>query len=81
MSIEKEEEQILKNIDDKKSELKLLYKMLEDIEERKFSSSDKYVKCVCLECNGQGNTKIEDRRIICPVCNGKGYMWVKKWDQ
>ena len=44
--------------------------------------SDKYVKIVCPECNGEGYKKDDQRKKhICPLCNGKKWVWALQYKE
>jgi len=37
-------------------------------------------KIVCFHCNSLGRIKKEDgSQTLCPTCEGKGYVWLKKY--
>jgi len=81
MNIDDREKETLVEIEETQSKLKQLFFKLERIAEEKFEQDNSYIKCNCLECNAVGHIRHEDKKIICPTCNGKRYMWVKKFDE
>jgi len=65
-------------------------KKLEELSNEYYEADSSYVKVQCLTCGGVGYIPSEDgsKKVVCknealPMlsCNGKGYIWMKKWKQ
>ena len=64
------------------SRLKNIDKEIIKYRDQLFELSDKYVKIVCPECNGEGYKKDkEGRKHICPLCNGKKWIWALSYKE
>lgn len=37
------------------------------------------VQVMCFNCGGVGYLKVEDRRKVCEICQGNGYLWMRVW--
>jgi len=45
---------------------------------KKYELDPQMVRVNCIQCGGLGRVKGEDGKpVICPVCNGEGYNWMK----
>ena len=71
-------------------ELNNVQKEIEELAESYKELDDNYVKVNCLTCGGSGIIEDKDtgRKVICknPMipelgCNGKGYLWLSKYDK
>jgi len=63
-------------------ELEETTKELVGLAEKVYERSPEYVKVVCLSCNGKGTVDTEEgKKIRCQVCQGKCFMWVKRFQE
>lgn len=71
--------EINKEIEVTQSKLESLFKQLEELIEKEKETDDRYIKCICINCDGIGYVPEKDKHVVCPLCRGRQYMWVKKY--
>lgn len=62
-------------------ELNEIQKLIEEKTEQYYILSDDMVRVVCINCQGMGYGKDGEKKVICQVCKGKQYMWLKKFKE
>ena len=70
---------VTKQLTDRMDEIDELTIKLKHLREKLREEDDDYMKCECLNCDGVGWYKDDNRKKICETCDGKRYMWVKKF--
>lgn len=71
---------IKSKIKEHKEEIKKLEKKLISIEEEYQSDHTDHIKIVCPNCFGLGGKRESQGGLkICVLCDGKGYIWGKKY--
>jgi len=49
--------------------------------EKRLATDKNFLKANCPICNATGWIREENKKIVCPTCNGKCYIWVKKYKE
>jgi len=62
-------------------DLDKIQKELSTYMEKYYEVTDDYVKVTCVQCGGLGYLQLEGSKKICNVCNGKEFIWLKKWKE
>jgi len=77
------QEEIMELIDTLNDQIEKLLDEANELMYRQLELDDKYIEIECLRCSGHGWTKLQDggKKIICPSCNGKCFIWAKKYNK
>lgn len=68
-------------------EIQKLQTEIETIVEQSYAIDDTKIRITCFPlsaggCSGKGYVTLEDgKKHICPVCNGKNYIWAEKYKE
>jgi len=60
------------------AEIEKLEQLRDRLEEEEMKLDPSTVKVVCPSCRGFAYEYKNDRKIICTMCEGKGYIWAYK---
>jgi len=78
--INKEKEDILFETRILKLEIDEMYNRFREIEEQEFELDDRFTKISCPHCKMTGIVKENEKRVVCPTCNGRKFIWAKKYE-
>jgi len=62
-----------------KTKMTNIQQRINRIQEEIFESMDTMIKIKCPRCRGVGHTKDKDKRTVCNICGGRGYLWEEKY--
>ena len=74
-------ENIAKQRSDLLKTLEKLQKRFAEISELIMEQDPEYVKVECVECSGKGYVQLDDKKQLCEVCQGRQYIWLKKYEE
>ncbi len=68
---------IQKDIDNLNKRMDEVYIELVEAVDQDLENNEDYIKLECPDCDGLGIIKEDNRKIVCPTCNKKGWVWGK----
>lgn len=77
----KEHQKLIDENNELVKRLNIVRNKISEISEQILRSDSNFVKVECMECNGTGIVQLEDKKVVCKVCRGKKYLWLRRYDE
>ena len=79
--LKKEHQKLIEENNRQVTKLNTVRNKLANISEKILELDDAYVRIECTECNGAGFLKKDDRKVLCSICRGKKYLWLRRYNE
>ena len=68
----------LRKVQEQEQELAI---KINNVQEKIMDDDEYYFKGICIQCNATGWIQEKEKKIVCPLCDGKRYIWIRKFEE